>query len=65
MTSTTRPRSGPPRPKADSRALRLTDPGTRKVKRHSPRYYWELGRARYWVNNQNFSAVLAKLGPQA
>lgn len=26
---------------------------TRKIRRMSPRYYWDLGRARYWVLNQN------------
>lgn len=32
---------------------RLPDLGTRKVRRLSPRYYWEMARARYWVFNQN------------
>ncbi len=40
--------------------LRLTDPRTRKILRHSPTYYWHLGRARYWINNQNFPPELAK-----
>src|SRR5689334_9819011 len=30
------------------------DPHTKVVERLSPAYYWHLGRARYWVNNQNF-----------
>ena len=45
---------------ANNTTLRLTDPQTRKIKRHSPTYYWELSRARFWVNNQNFPADLAK-----
>jgi CDP-glycerol glycerophosphotransferase len=40
--------------------LRLTDPSTVKIPRHSPRYYWELSRARYWVNNRNFPQDLVK-----
>ncbi|MFT4164119.1 MAG: CDP-glycerol glycerophosphotransferase family protein [Microlunatus sp.] len=40
--------------------LRLTDPRTQKIRRHSPAYYWRLGRARYWINNQNFPPALAK-----
>jgi len=39
---------------------RFPDSDTTKIKRHSPRYYWELSRAKYWVNNQNFPASLAK-----
>jgi CDP-glycerol glycerophosphotransferase len=30
------------------------DDRTRVVPRLSPSYFWSLGRARYWVNNQNF-----------
>jgi CDP-glycerol glycerophosphotransferase len=45
---------------SSSTTLRLTDPATTKIKRHSPRYYWELARARYWINNQNFPPQLAK-----
>ena len=45
---------------ANNTTLRLSDQRTRKIARHSPRYYWHLGRARYWVNNQNFSAQIAK-----
>lgn len=45
---------------ANNTNLRLTDDRTIKIRRHSPRYYWHLGRARYWVNNQNFPAEIAK-----
>lgn len=45
---------------ANNTTLRLTDPDTRKILRHSPTYYWHLGRARYWVNNQNFPPELEK-----
>lgn len=48
---------------SNNTTLRLVDPSTTKIKRHSPRYYWELSRAKYWVNNQNFPATLTK--PQA
>ncbi|NMR31271.1 CDP-glycerol glycerophosphotransferase family protein [Crystallibacter degradans] len=34
--------------------LPLWDTNTRVVKRLSPEYYWYLGKAKYWVNNQNF-----------
>lgn len=34
-------------------AARVTGLATRKIRRLSPRYYWDLGRARYWVFNQN------------
>ena len=45
---------------ANNTTLRLTDPRARKVLRHSPTYYWHLGRARYWINNQNFPPELVK-----
>lgn len=45
---------------ANNTTLRLTDPGSRKIERHSPTYYWHLGRARYWINNQNFPPDLVK-----
>lgn len=32
----------------------VDDAGTTVVKRLSPKYYWYLGRAKYWVNNQSF-----------
>ncbi len=38
--------------------VRLPDPSTRKVRRLSPRYFWLLGRASHWVNNQNFPHYL-------
>jgi CDP-glycerol glycerophosphotransferase len=34
--------------------LHTADERTEVVERLSPGYYWHLGRARYWVNNQNF-----------
>jgi CDP-glycerol glycerophosphotransferase len=37
-----------------SSTFRPLDPSTRKVMPRSPAYYWELGRAKVWVNNQNF-----------
>lgn len=40
--------------------LRFDDPQTHKITRHSPTYYWQLSRARYWINNQNFPGELAK-----
>ncbi|MEU2201451.1 CDP-glycerol glycerophosphotransferase family protein [Isoptericola sp. NPDC019482] len=43
-------------------ALNTTDrvrgPRTRKVRRHSPTYWWIASRARYWVSNQNMPADL-------
>lgn len=33
--------------------FRPLDLATRKVTPRTPRYYWELGRARYWVSDQN------------
>ncbi|MEX0426263.1 CDP-glycerol glycerophosphotransferase family protein [Nocardioides sp. DS6] len=33
--------------------FRPADLSTRKVEPRTPRYYWELGRARYWVSDQN------------
>jgi len=38
--------------------FRPTDPRTRKVEPRTPRYYWELGRARYWVSDQNLGLDL-------
>ncbi|WP_051681615.1 CDP-glycerol glycerophosphotransferase family protein [Cellulomonas sp. HZM] len=43
---------------ASNTTLRLTDPRARKIRRHSPTYWWVASRARYWVNNQNFPADL-------
>lgn len=45
---------------ASNTTLRLLDPRARKVRRHSPSYWWIASRARYWVNNQNFPADLRK-----
>lgn len=45
---------------ANNTTLRLTDPRTLKITRHSARYWWTASRARYWVNNQNFPAELRK-----
>ncbi|PJJ69995.1 CDP-glycerol glycerophosphotransferase [Sediminihabitans luteus] len=42
-----------------SDTFRPRDPATVKVARLTPRYYWELARARYWVSNQNFPHYLA------
>jgi CDP-glycerol glycerophosphotransferase len=39
-------------------SVRIPGTDVEKVKRLSPRYYWLLGRARYWVNNQNFPHYL-------
>ncbi len=39
---------------AYSGKLHNADPGTTVVDRLSPAYFWALGRAKYWVNNQNF-----------
>lgn len=33
--------------------FRPVDLDTRKVQPRTPRYYWELGRARFWVSDQN------------
>lgn len=37
-----------------NKAVPVWDPDLTVVKRLSPGYFWHLGRARYWVNNQNF-----------
>jgi len=37
---------------------RVRGPRTRKVRRHSPTYWWIAARARYWVSNQNMPAAL-------
>ncbi|WP_139005409.1 CDP-glycerol glycerophosphotransferase family protein [Arthrobacter crystallopoietes] len=36
------------------------DANTKVVKRLSPEYYWYLGKAKYWVNNQNFPHYLRR-----
>ena len=45
-----------PRPKiwVYNRAVPVWDPGLVVVERLSPAYFWHLGRASHWVNNQNF-----------
>ncbi|MGH1563802.1 CDP-glycerol glycerophosphotransferase family protein [Mumia sp. DW29H23] len=42
----------------DDSTVRLPDPTTRKVRRLTPRYFWLLGRASHWINNQNFPHYL-------
>lgn len=37
-----------------NKAVPVWDPDLVVVERLSPGYFWHLGRARYWVNNQNF-----------
>lgn len=39
---------------------RFSDPKTKKIKRLTPRYYYYLLRAGYWVNNQNFPTYIKK-----
>jgi CDP-glycerol glycerophosphotransferase len=36
------------------------DQNTVRVARLSPEYFWHLGRAKYWVNNQNFPSYLKR-----
>jgi CDP-glycerol glycerophosphotransferase len=36
------------------------DQNTLRVARLSPEYFWHLGRAKYWVNNQNFPSYLKR-----
>jgi CDP-glycerol glycerophosphotransferase len=36
------------------------DQNTVRVARMSPEYFWHLGRAKYWVNNQNFPSYLKR-----
>ena len=38
--------------------VRIPGTSVEKARRFSPRYFWRLGRARYWVNNQNFTHYL-------
>ncbi|UYG93851.1 CDP-glycerol glycerophosphotransferase family protein [Cytobacillus firmus] len=40
--------------------IRFNDPGTIKVKRLSPQYYYYLARAGFWINNQNFPTYINK-----
>ncbi|MDO8147997.1 CDP-glycerol glycerophosphotransferase family protein [Isoptericola sp. b515] len=43
---------------ASSTTVRFTDPGTRKIVRLSPTYWWIASRARYWITNQNMNPDL-------
>lgn len=43
---------------ANNTTVRFTDPGTRKIVRLSPIYWWIASRARYWVTNQNMNPDL-------
>lgn len=45
---------------ASNTTMRLTDPASRKIVRNSPRYFWELSRAQYWISNQNFRPEMTK-----
>lgn len=38
----------------------MPDPRTKVVKRYSPEYFWYLGRAKYWVSNQNLPHYLTR-----
>lgn len=40
--------------------IRFEDNNTIKIKRLSPKYYYYLARAKYWVNNQNFPTYIKK-----
>jgi CDP-glycerol glycerophosphotransferase len=40
--------------------IHTPDPNTTSVKRLSPAYFYHLGRARYWVNNQNFPYYIVR-----
>ncbi len=40
--------------------VRFADPHTTRVERLSPKYFYYLLRAKYWVNNQNFPTYLTK-----
>lgn len=42
------------------RSLPLSDENTIVVQRLSPRYYWYLAKAKYWVNNQSFPHYLTR-----
>lgn len=43
-----------------SGAHRFTDPHTKAVQRLSPEYFWYLGKAKYWVSNQNMPHYLRR-----
>lgn len=40
--------------------IHTSDPSTSSVERLSPGYYYHLGRAKYWVNNQNFPHYIVR-----
>lgn len=40
--------------------IRFSDPNTIRVNRLSPKYYYYLVKARYWINNQNFPHYIKK-----
>jgi CDP-glycerol glycerophosphotransferase len=40
--------------------IHTADPDTTSVARLSPGYYYHLGRAKYWVNNQNFPHYIVR-----
>lgn len=42
------------------KTLPMTDSHTLTVKRLSPKYFWYLARAKYWVNNQNFPYYITR-----
>lgn len=44
----------------NNRNVRFDNRNTIKIKRLSPKYYFYLARAKYWVNNQNFPTYIKK-----
>lgn len=42
------------------KTLPMTDSHTFAIKRLSPKYFWYLARAKYWVNNQNFPFYITR-----
>jgi CDP-glycerol glycerophosphotransferase len=40
--------------------IHTSDPNTTVVQRLSPAYFWHLGRAKYWVNSQNFPHYMSR-----
>lgn len=43
-----------------NRNIKFDDIDTKRVQRLSPKYYYYLARAKYWVNNQNFPTYIKK-----
>lgn len=37
---------------------RFLDPATHKVARYTPRYFWLMARARWWIDNQNIAVEM-------